>query len=154
MRPQLPRQMRSQYCALRERVRRWASDPRFSPTRVMRALGQKDADAFRLPVDIYITETALVLLASTPGMNAEDLRITLEGDTLILEGAFTGPIEHGGFVFQERPQGPFRRAFQLHTPVEAESVVATLRQGVLTVTLPKGARQPRKVIPIRELTAK
>ncbi len=141
--------MRGHYGALRERVRRWAADPRFSPARVMRALGQEDDAVYRLPVDVYTTEESVVLLASVPGLRAEDLRITLDGDVIAVEGIFPGPVEHGGYVVQDRPRGPFRRAFRLNAPVEADSVTATVRDGLLTVTLPHGPRRGLQVISVQ-----
>ena len=104
-------------------------------------------------VDIVETEGAYELTAEVPGMTAEDIDITLHEGVLTISGkvernAAKTEGEEGAprTVFRERHQVSFARRFRLGDKVDAEGVDATVRDGLLTVTLPKPAAvQPRKI---------
>ncbi len=102
--------------------------------------------AFRLPVDAYTTEDAVIILASTPGVKPEDVEITIEGDTLTLRGELIGPLENVNYVMQERNYGRFSRTLTLNVPVQADKANAEFSNGVLTLTIPKAeAVRPRSI---------
>jgi len=104
-------------------------------------------------VDIVETEGAYELTAEVPGMTAEDIDITLHEGVLTIAGKAErnaakpkGEEEAARTVFRERRQVSFARRFRLGDKVDAESVDASVRDGLLTVTLPKPvAVQPRKI---------
>lgn len=87
-------------------------------------------------VDVVETETAYVLTVELPGVTREDVELSAEGRWLELSGTRPQPAE-GSFAQMERSYGPFRRAFELPSPVDIASVSADLVQGVLTITVPK-----------------
>lgn len=90
-------------------------------------------------VDVEETPEAFVFRADLPGMRAQDLKVSLEGDTLTLRGERRreegGEDEHVRRV--ERAYGVFQRAFTLGSPVRGDQVRATYRDGVLEVRVPK-----------------
>ena len=90
---------------------------------------------------INVTETtdAYVVSSKIPGMRTDDLSIALEGDTLCLKGERTPDDVHddAGFHRRERATGTFHRSITLPETVDEDTVHATYRNGVLTVTLPK-----------------
>lgn len=98
-------------------------------------------------VDIHETADAFVITAELPGLRREDLRIHLESGWLTLEGVRrdpVGPCEQYHRV--ERGHGAFRRSFQLPAPVDAETILANLQDGVLVVSCPKSREvTPRRV---------
>src|SRR4026209_1992917 len=91
------------------------------------------------PVDIYSTgEHELVIKAEVPGMNKEDLDITVENFTLTIRGEKKAEqtVKDDQFHRVERSYGTFTRSFALPHTVDSNKVVAEYRDGVLTVKLP------------------
>jgi HSP20 family protein len=101
---------------------------------------------WRLPVDAYSTEDAIVLIADVPGLRPEDVSVTLEGDTLTLSGEFKGEQDVRNFLMRERPVGRFERTLTVNTPIDSSKLEASVEFGVLRVTLPKAeAVKPRQI---------
>ena len=103
---------------------------------------------FRLPLDVYTTPSEVVITANVPGLKPDEVEITLENDTLSINGEFKAPMENVDYIFQERPYGKFTRALTINVPVDAEKVEATFENGVLTITLPKSEAARPKVIKV------
>lgn len=105
------------------------------------------AGAWSPPVDIYETDTDVIVAAELPGIKREDIDVTVVGDKLILRGSRTNERDSDDEQFHrmERQYGSFYRAFNLPQVVEPETISAKLAQGVLQVTLPKrsGAKSER-----------
>lgn len=87
-------------------------------------------------VDVVETEGAFVLSVELPGVAREDVDLSAEGRRLELSGRRPLPAERT-FSRMERSYGPFRRLFELPSPIDADAVTADLAHGVLTVTVPK-----------------
>ncbi len=76
--------------------------------------------------------------AELPGFKMEDLEIALVGRELSIKGRRTPDFPDGAQVLvNERAAGEFTRTVRLGVPVDADRVEAALRDGVLTITLPK-----------------
>jgi HSP20 family protein len=92
-------------------------------------------------VDIYDTGEALSLEAELPGYRKEDIDVRVENGILYITGERMRPEPENGqkrsYVLSERSFGRFRRSFALPTLIDSQAIAATLRDGVLTVTLPK-----------------
>jgi HSP20 family protein len=89
------------------------------------------------PVDLLETTDAYVVIAELPGVERDDLTISLHDDgRLTLSGVRR---ERGGEEYHrvERGHGTFSRTFHLPIPVDGGRISADLRDGVLTVTCPK-----------------
>ncbi|MBC7806270.1 MAG: Hsp20/alpha crystallin family protein [Akkermansiaceae bacterium] len=99
-------------------------------------------------VDVAETQTEIVLRAELPGLKPEDVDIELTGDTLTLRGErkFENEDRRDSFVRVERSYGRFQRSFTLAVPVNADAVIASYKDGLLEIHLPKSqANKPRKV---------
>jgi len=100
-------------------------------------------------VDIYETENHdLVLKAELPGMNREDIDVTVENSTLVLKGnkKFDSAIKQEHYRRIERSYGTFNRSFTLPTTVDASKVSAEFKNGVLTIKLPfREEAKPRAI---------
>lgn len=118
----------------------------FVPAR--RRWGREDRSPGRLPVDVYTTEDEIVVQAPMPGVNPEEVEITLEGDTLTIKGEVKAPVENVDYVLQERWYGPFSRSLVINVPVDADKVEATFENGLLTVTIPKAEEVRPKTIKV------
>jgi len=98
-------------------------------------------------VDILESEQEIVLTADMPGVDAENLDITLEKDTLTIYGKVS-PETHEGYslVYAEYGIGDYRRMFRLSNGINREGIEATVKNGVLSLRLPKAeAAKTRKI---------
>lgn len=102
-----------------------------------------DAPGWTPPVDLYETAADFVLTAELPGLRKDDIDIHVEDNRVVISGERIGgpgndvPCEQ--FHRVERGHGRFSRAFALPCPIDVERVVAELKDGILSVTLPKTA---------------
>ncbi len=110
----------------------------------------QERGALRLPIDAYATENDIVIIASVPGLDPEAVEITLEDNTLTIQGEIAPPLENVNYLVRERPYGRFSRTLRLNVPVEAEQAEAEFDSGVLTLTLPKAEEVRPKVIKIKK----
>ncbi|MDQ3804006.1 MAG: Hsp20/alpha crystallin family protein [Acidobacteriota bacterium] len=91
------------------------------------------------PVDVCESEGAVTVLVELPGVRASDVEVRVAGGELRVggrkrKGAPRGVISH---LCSERSYGHFTRAVPLRWPIRAEEATAELRDGLLTVRLPK-----------------
>ena len=130
---------------------------RWDPLRDLLALHEQlghlvgsDAPGWTPPVDLYETADQFVLTAELPGLARDQIEIHAEESRIVIRGARsaspTSEVAYEQFHRVERGHGRFSRAFGLPEPIEVESVSADLKDGVLTITLPKaGERTSRRI---------
>jgi len=104
-----------------------------------------------LAVDMYETDQDVVVKSSVPGIKAEDLDITITGDTLTIKGETKTEekVEKANYIRQERRYGAFCRSLTLPTTIVAEKAKAEFENGVLTLTLPKAEEVKPKTIKVK-----
>jgi HSP20 family protein len=97
--------------------------------------------------DIYETQEGLTLMAELPGVKAAGLEVTVEDSVLVIRGKSVGEAaESGEVLLREFATGEFYRAFQLPADYDTARIEATLKDGVLTLKLPKSERmKPRRI---------
>jgi HSP20 family protein len=134
-------------------VKRWGFmvDPFSMQDRMSKILGealagwrgrQSTADSVcEPPVDIYEKEDSFILKADLPGVALEDIEVEVKDETLHIKGRKSHKEGQepatGLFIMQERNFGEFYRVFSLPGDIEQEKVGAKLKNGVLTVVIPK-----------------
>jgi HSP20 family protein len=99
-------------------------------------------------VNIRETEQAFFVEAELPGLTKKDIDITLENNILKLSGErrFEKDTTEESYHRVERSYGTFLRTFSLPSQVNAESVKASFKDGVLTIEVPKAEEaKPRKI---------
>ena len=98
-------------------------------------------------VDVFEDEQGITVKADLPGVSRQDLAIRVDGDTLTLEGRIRlGENEQLGKVYAEIRHAEFRRTFVLSRDLDASKIDATVKNGVVTLTIPKAERaKPRRV---------
>jgi HSP20 family protein len=127
---------------------------RWDPLRDLLALHEQigqlvgtDAPGWTPPVDLYETADAFVLTAELPGLTRDSIELHAEESRITIRGERQGgsvPCEQYHRV--ERGHGRFSRSFLLPEPIDVEAVSADLKDGLLTVTIPKAAgRGARRV---------
>jgi HSP20 family protein len=100
------------------------------------------------PMNIWSSDEGLVVTAEIPGVNVDDLEITVVNETLTLKGqrAADEINENSRYHRRERGQGRFARSIQLPFPVNSGEVDANMKDGVLYVSLPRAEEdKPRKI---------
>lgn len=104
-----------------------------------------------LAVDVYETDDDVVVKASVPGVEPEDLDISITGDTLTIKGETRAEedVEEENYVYRERRYGVFSRSMTIPTSVEADEADAEFEDGVLTLRLPKAEEVKPKTIEIK-----
>lgn len=99
-------------------------------------------------VNIWTNENDAVLLAELPGIDTDQLEITVKDDTVTLRGDRKAgePKEGMAYVRRERESGPFARTFTLPFKLDADKVSAEYHRGVLELRLPRSEKdKPRKI---------
>ncbi|MGQ9670608.1 MAG: Hsp20/alpha crystallin family protein [Desulfosoma sp.] len=97
-------------------------------------------------VDIYETEEALTLVADMPGVSPENVDIDIRDDQLTIRGTVTLESEGETVLLREYGVGDYFRQFTLGRIIDQSKIEAAMKNGVLTLTLPKVDKaRPRKV---------
>ena len=104
-----------------------------------------------LAVDIYQTEEDLVIQTAIAGVRPEDLDISMERDVITIKGTRQKPSEEDGDYFtQECYWGTFAREMILPVEVDSGRAEATMKEGVLTIQMPKIQKNKKRQISVRE----
>jgi HSP20 family protein len=111
------------------------------------SLGERGSTFSWPPTNLYDAGSELILVAATPGLDEKAIRLDLMGETLTLSGLRKADGPEGYSVHrQERGEIRFSRSFSLPCKVENEKVRATMKDGILTVTLSKAPEaKPRQI---------
>jgi HSP20 family protein len=101
-----------------------------------------------LPVtDIFETDHALTVVLEMPGVSKKDVDINVENDVLTIEGHIDfSKYERLQPVYTEYNVGHYARSFQLSSKIDQSAITAELKDGVMTLVLPKPEKaRPRKI---------
>jgi HSP20 family protein len=97
-------------------------------------------------LDLYQSNDNVVAAVELPGMQKEDIEISLHEDVLTISGERKQETADAKAERSERHIGKFRRSITLPTRVNTSKVSATYKDGILTVTLPKAEEaKPRQI---------
>jgi len=103
------------------------------------------------PVDIYETNDELVLVADMPGVCGDGADVRLEDGVLTLTGH--GPsLEAEQAVLTEQRSCDYHRLFRLATEVDVPRIAAEMKQGVLTVRMPKLDQDKSRRITVKSVS--
>jgi HSP20 family molecular chaperone IbpA len=104
-------------------------------------------------VDVYETKDSVVLLADMPGVDDKSVDITLEKDTLTIKGSIaTNGFKDHSVYCAEYGIGDYARAFTISDEVDRDHIAATVKNGLLHVTLPKIEKAKVKKIAISTMS--
>jgi len=103
--------------------------------------------AFVPVTDIFETDQALTLKLEMPGVAKDRVEVRVENDVLTIEGHIDfGVYENLRPLYTEYNVGNYARTFQLSSKIEQDGISAALKDGVMTLVLPKVERaKPRKI---------
>jgi HSP20 family protein len=115
----------------------------------------RTAGALGLAVDLMETNESFILIASVPGVDPDDVSISMLGDSLTISGQRYEPREHREsteglrWLIQERHHGAFDRTVKLPASVNIDAATADFANGLLTIVLPKSDRAKPRSIQVR-----
>jgi len=112
-------------------------------------MAAQHASAWAPPIDVYETGDRYVITAEVPGITRDQVELALHDNRLTIRGSRSGGVPESAtrhYHQVERGHGSFTRTFQFADPVSQEGITADLRDGVLTVTLPKSAAPPHTIL--------
>ena len=101
--------------------------------------------------DIFEDKEGIRIITEIPGVNPEDVKLSMENNTLTIRGEKKQVAEEKTERVHryERTYGVFERSFALPSTVDPENVVADYENGLLTITLPKVERAKPREIQVR-----
>lgn len=113
---------------------------------VNRTAGRRDF-VLRPPVDVFENRDGITLWADMPGVSRDRLNLRVDGNTLLLEGDIQFPMQDNlEALYADVHSTRYQCSFVLSTELDTARVDAKLKDGVLTVRIPKRAElQPRRI---------
>ena len=135
----------------------WTQTPSWSPWSELRRIqsemnrlfaDQRESAVELPPVNVWAGEDGLIVEAQLPGYERDGLELSVASDTLTIKGARAADELGEGSAYhrRERPSGRFVRTLSLPFRVEDGEIEALLKNGVLTIDLPRAkSDRPRKI---------
>lgn len=106
----------------------------------------------QLSIDVYQTPKEIVVKSTIAGVKPEDIDISINKDMVTIRGRRQQDetVSEENYLYRECYWGGFSRSIILPTDIKAEKVKATLKNGILTVVLPKATRFKPQTIKVKE----
>ncbi|MFH1598174.1 MAG: Hsp20/alpha crystallin family protein [Patescibacteria group bacterium] len=107
----------------------------------------------QLSIDVYQTEKEIMIKSTIAGVRPEDIDISINKDMVTIKGRRREDeaIPDENYLYRECYWGGFSRSIILPTEIKADKVRATLKNGILTVTLPKANHPKAQAIKVKEI---
>ena len=104
-----------------------------------------------LAVDMYETDDSVVVKTAVPGVSADDIQVSVAGDTLTIkaESSAEEEVERENYLRRERRMGSYCRSVTLPGGLESEDASADYTDGILTLTFPKAEEIKPKTIEVK-----
>jgi HSP20 family protein len=98
-----------------------------------------NSERLGLAVDVAENDDAFVITAALPGVNSDDLNITLDKDVLTIQAEVKAEevTEGTRYHLRERRYGAYSRSLRFPVPVNGDEIEAGYEDGVLTISVPK-----------------
>ena len=132
-------------------------EPKAEPKKEFKPLKLEQDDSSskeegQLAIDVYETENDIVVQSTIGGIKAEDLDISIEDDMVTIRGSRENKIEKEGkkYFYQECYWGAFMRKLILPEEVDASKSKAVIKEGILTLSMPKIHRKTKKKIAVEQ----
>ena len=98
------------------------------------------AESWAIPMDVTQEGDEIVVHASVPGVNPDEINVSIENDVLTIRGESAGEMqEHkeGNYLMRERRTGSFHRSLRLPDTLDTDKAQPRYENGVLTIAFPK-----------------
>ncbi|HNR03167.1 MAG TPA: Hsp20/alpha crystallin family protein [Anaerolineaceae bacterium] len=123
-----------------------------SRRRMMRKMLENSFNQERLltfPMEMKVNENEYTLTALLPGLSTDEINIQFNNGVLTIDGEYRDIREEKSeYLFSEMPVGKFNRSIEINDPVVTEKISAGMKDGVLTIHMPKAEEAKPKTIKI------
>jgi len=123
-----------------------------SRRRIMRRMLENTFNQERVlsfPLEMKVNENEYILTALLPGLSTDEINIQFNNGTLSIDGEYKEiRDEKSEYLFSEMPAGKFSRSVEINDPIVSEKISAGMKDGVLTIHLPKAEEAKPKTIKI------
>jgi HSP20 family protein len=123
----------------------------FAPTASPESPQSESDGEGQLTIDVYQTDNDIVIKSTIAGVKPEDLDVTINNDMVTVKGDRKNEevVDSGNYYYQECYWGSFSRSVLLPVDVIPDKVDASLKNGILTIRLPKADTTKVKKIQVR-----
>lgn len=106
----------------------------------------------QLTVDVYQTEDDIVIQSTIAGVDQNSIDISVTNDMVVIKGKRLGPdnIKQSDYYYQELFWGPFSRSIILPEDIDSDKARASMKNGLLTIHLPKLSKLKTRKVRISE----
>jgi HSP20 family protein len=117
---------------------------------MFREMGVGGEQSWTPSVDVIRRDGTVVLRADLPGINPDEVKVTVEDDVLTISGEHTEESEEKkeNYMRRERRYGSFSRSMSLPAGVKPEDIESTTKDGVLEVTIPLPEAEKKQPVEI------
>lgn len=115
------------------------------------SFASSDSSEGQLTIDVYQTDNDIVIKSTIAGVKPEDLDVSINNDMVSIRGERKNDeqISEENYYYQECYWGPFSRSVILPVDVLSEKAEASMKNGILTIRLPKADTTKTKKIQVR-----
>ena len=99
-------------------------------------------------IDVFERDSTTVVRVDLPGVKREEIEVSVEGNSLLIEGSREEPEAKEETYYSERPLGRFSRTVQIPEGVSPDAIAATYRDGVLELTIPHAPVEPPRSVKV------
>ena len=133
--------------SLKQAMDRLFEESFIRPSRALSLFGEAGA----VPIDMYQTDSDVVVKATLPGVKPDEVDIHITGDTLSIRGESKEEkeIKREDYIYQEHRYGAFARSITLPSGLQADKAEAAFEDGILTLTIPKSEAVKPKTIKVK-----
>src|SRR5918999_3410276 len=98
-----------------------------------------NVENWAIPLDVVQQGDNFIVKASVPGVNSEDIDVSIENDVLTIRGQTKEEreLQEGNYLMRERRSGSFYRALRLPDTVDSDQAQTHYENGVLSITFPR-----------------
>lgn len=116
-------------------------------------LEETEGEEGQLTIDVYQSPSDIIIKSTIAGVSPEDIDISITNDMVTIRGKRTKgeKIEAENYYYQELYWGAFSRSVILPIEVEADKAKASIKNGILTIKLPKSEKIKTKKIQVRPI---
>lgn len=113
-------------------------------------LDKEDAEG-QLSVDVFQTKDSVIIKSTIAGVKPEDIDIAIDNDVITIRGErkLEESIKEDDYFYQECYWGSFSRSVVLPVEIQSDQVDASLKNGVLTVILPKTKKNKSVAVKVK-----
>jgi HSP20 family protein len=135
-----------------------APQPAPKPAKVSTPISKQDEDWVTgyegaLNIDMYQTKDNVIIKSTIAGVRPDDIDITVANDMLTIQGSRTREekVHDDDYFYQECYWGGFSRSVIVPVDIDSEHIEADLKDGILTVVVPKAAKAKTKKVKVKGL---